>query len=85
MLNKRFLSFRVIKMNRECVRGLWAGQQQELVSSANRLNFDKSEDTKEAFDSLSFISMVSDFILLASVSSCSYRVYLLEKRLCDRI
>lgn len=31
MLNKRYLSFRVIKINRECVRGLWAGQQQELI------------------------------------------------------
>lgn len=36
MLNKRFLSFRVIKVNRECVRGLWAGQQQELVYLRNR-------------------------------------------------
>ncbi|KAJ9585807.1 hypothetical protein L9F63_002398, partial [Diploptera punctata] len=36
MLNKRYLSFRVIKMNRECVRGLWAGQQQELVYIRNR-------------------------------------------------
>lgn len=36
MLNKRFLSFRVIKLNRECVRGLWAGQQQELVFLRNR-------------------------------------------------
>ena len=36
MLNKRYLSFRVIKMNRECVRGLWAGQQQELVFLRNR-------------------------------------------------
>ncbi|CAH1791928.1 unnamed protein product [Owenia fusiformis] len=35
MLNKRFLSFRVIKVNRECVRGLWAGQQQELVFLRN--------------------------------------------------
>lgn len=35
MLNKRFLSFRVIKMNRECVRGLWAGQQQELIFLRN--------------------------------------------------
>jgi len=26
----------VIKMNRECVRGLWAGQQQELVYLRNR-------------------------------------------------
>lgn len=36
MLNKRHLSFRVIKVNRECVRGLWAGQQQELVYLRNR-------------------------------------------------
>lgn len=36
MLNKRFLSFRVIKVNKECVRGLWAGQQQELVYLRNR-------------------------------------------------
>ncbi|XP_014242647.1 pecanex-like protein 1 isoform X3 [Cimex lectularius] len=35
MLNKRLLSFRVIKLNRECVRGLWAGQQQELVYLRN--------------------------------------------------
>ncbi|CAH1958080.1 unnamed protein product [Acanthoscelides obtectus] len=36
MLNKRHLSFRVIKVNKECVRGLWAGQQQELVYLRNR-------------------------------------------------
>ncbi|XP_068632284.1 pecanex-like protein 1 [Battus philenor] len=36
MLNKRYLGFRVIKLNRECVRGLWAGQQQELVYLRNR-------------------------------------------------
>ena len=36
MLNKRFISFRVIKLNRECVRGLWAGQQQELIFLRNR-------------------------------------------------
>ncbi|KAF6018326.1 pcx [Bugula neritina] len=36
MLNKRHLSFRIIKVNRECVRGLWAGQQQELVFLRNR-------------------------------------------------
>ncbi|XP_074596027.1 pecanex [Brevipalpus obovatus] len=35
MLNIRHLSFRVIKVNRECVRGLWAGQQQELVYLRN--------------------------------------------------
>jgi hypothetical protein len=36
MLNKRYISFRVIKLNRECVRGLWAGQQQELIFLRNR-------------------------------------------------
>ncbi|XP_048060750.1 pecanex-like protein 2 isoform X2 [Megalobrama amblycephala] len=36
MLYKRHLSFKVIKMNKECVRGLWAGQQQELVFLRNR-------------------------------------------------
>ena len=36
MLNKRHISFRVIKLNRECVRGLWAGQQQELIFMRNR-------------------------------------------------
>ncbi|KAK7103857.1 pecanex-like protein 1 isoform X2 [Littorina saxatilis] len=36
MLNKRYLSFRVVKVNRECVRGLWAGQQQELIYLRNR-------------------------------------------------
>ncbi|XP_060530185.1 pecanex-like protein 1 isoform X2 [Cylas formicarius] len=36
MLNKRYLTFRVIKVNKECVRGLWAGQQQELVYLRNR-------------------------------------------------
>lgn len=35
-LTKRFLNFRVIKLNRECVRGLWAGQQQELIYLRNR-------------------------------------------------
>ncbi|XP_029937990.1 pecanex-like protein 1 isoform X5 [Myripristis murdjan] len=35
-LNRRYLSFRVIKVNKECVRGLWAGQQQELVFLRNR-------------------------------------------------
>lgn len=35
-LSKRYLSFRVIKLNRECVRGLWAGQQQELIYLRNR-------------------------------------------------
>ncbi|XP_052105318.1 pecanex-like protein 1 isoform X2 [Mytilus californianus] len=36
MLNKKFLTFRVVKVNRECVRGLWAGQQQELIFLRNR-------------------------------------------------
>ncbi|XP_060592528.1 pecanex-like protein 1 [Ruditapes philippinarum] len=36
MLNKRFLTFRIVKVNRECVRGLWAGQQQELIFLRNR-------------------------------------------------
>lgn len=35
-LSKRYLTFRVIKLNRECVRGLWAGQQQELIYFRNR-------------------------------------------------
>ncbi|XP_055969546.1 pecanex-like protein 2 isoform X2 [Sorex fumeus] len=36
MLHKSFLSFKVIKVNKECVRGLWAGQQQELIFLRNR-------------------------------------------------
>ncbi|XP_026209574.1 pecanex-like protein 1 [Anabas testudineus] len=36
MLYKRHLCFKVIKINKECVRGLWAGQQQELVFLRNR-------------------------------------------------
>lgn len=36
MLNKSFLSFRVIKLNRECVRSFWAGQQHELVFLRNK-------------------------------------------------
>ncbi|OWF38383.1 pecanex-like protein 1 [Mizuhopecten yessoensis] len=36
MLNKKYLTFRVVKVNRECVRGLWAGQQQELIFLRNR-------------------------------------------------
>lgn len=35
MLNRRYLSFRVIKINRECVRGFWASQQQELIFFRN--------------------------------------------------
>ena len=36
MLHKRCLNFRVIKVNKECVRGLWAGQLQELIFLRNR-------------------------------------------------
>ncbi|XP_042542119.1 pecanex-like protein 2 [Dipodomys spectabilis] len=36
MLHRGLLSFKVIKVNRECVRGLWAGQQQELIFLRNR-------------------------------------------------
>nr|XP_008122431.1 PREDICTED: pecanex-like protein 2 isoform X2 [Anolis carolinensis] len=36
MLHKGYLSFKVIKVNKECVRGLWAGQQQELIFLRNR-------------------------------------------------
>jgi hypothetical protein len=36
MLNKRCLNFRIIKVNKECVRGLWAGQLQELIFLRNR-------------------------------------------------
>lgn len=35
MLHRSFLTFKVIKVNRECVRGLWAGQQQELIFLRN--------------------------------------------------
>nr|XP_019568442.1 PREDICTED: pecanex-like protein 2 isoform X1 [Rhinolophus sinicus] len=35
MLHRSFLSFKVIKVNKECVRGLWAGQQQELIFLRN--------------------------------------------------
>ncbi|NXD12735.1 PCX2 protein, partial [Nothocercus nigrocapillus] len=36
MLHKSYLNFKVIKVNKECVRGLWAGQQQELIFLRNR-------------------------------------------------
>ncbi|XP_063773804.1 pecanex-like protein 2 [Pseudophryne corroboree] len=36
MLHKSYLSFKVIKVNKECVRGLWSGQQQELIFLRNR-------------------------------------------------
>ncbi|XP_072136460.1 LOW QUALITY PROTEIN: pecanex-like protein 2 [Mobula birostris] len=36
MLHHRFLSFKVVKVNKECVKGLWAGQQMELVFLQNR-------------------------------------------------
>jgi len=35
LLTLRYMKFRVIKLNREGVRGLWAGQQQELVFLGN--------------------------------------------------
>ena len=36
MLTRRYLTFRVIKVNAECVRAFWAGQQQELIFLRNR-------------------------------------------------
>ncbi|KAH7727243.1 Pecanex [Aphelenchoides avenae] len=36
MLNRSHLNLRVIKLNRECVRAFWAGQQQELIFLRNR-------------------------------------------------
>ncbi|KAK0395001.1 hypothetical protein QR680_001055 [Steinernema hermaphroditum] len=36
MLNKMHLNMRVIKLNRECVRAFWSGQQQELIFLRNR-------------------------------------------------
>lgn len=36
MLNRRQLNFRVIHINKECVRAFWAGQQQELIFLRNR-------------------------------------------------
>jgi len=36
MLNRMQLNMRVIKLNRECVRAFWAGQQQELIFLRNR-------------------------------------------------
>jgi len=36
MLNKNFLSFRLIKLNKECVRSFWAGQQHELIFLRNK-------------------------------------------------
>jgi hypothetical protein len=35
MLNKNVLSFRVIKLNKECVRSFWASQQNELIFLRN--------------------------------------------------
>lgn len=35
-LTLRYMKFRVIKLNRESVRGLWTGQQQELVFLGNQ-------------------------------------------------
>ena len=36
MLNKNFLSFRLIKINKECVRSFWSGQQHELIFLRNK-------------------------------------------------
>lgn len=36
MLNKNYLSFRLIKINKECVRSFWAGQQHELIFLRNK-------------------------------------------------
>ena len=36
MLNKNFLAFRLIKINKECVRSFWAGQQHELIFLRNK-------------------------------------------------
>jgi len=36
MLNKNYLSFRLIKLNKECVRSFWAGQQHELIFLRNK-------------------------------------------------
>ena len=31
----KYLTFLLLQVNRECVRGLWAGQQQELIFLRN--------------------------------------------------
>lgn len=36
MLELRPINFNVVKLNKECVRGLWAGQQHELVFLQNQ-------------------------------------------------
>ena len=36
MFHKHILFFLKFQINRECVRGLWAGQQQELIFLRNR-------------------------------------------------
>ncbi|XP_048386897.1 pecanex-like protein 1 [Stegostoma tigrinum] len=36
MLHRRYISFKVVKVNKESVKGLWAGQQLELVFLQNR-------------------------------------------------
>ena len=36
MLDRRHLSFRVVKVSKECVRGFWASQQHELIFLRNR-------------------------------------------------
>ena len=35
-LQYKSLGFTLVRVNRECVRGLWAGQQSELVFLRNR-------------------------------------------------
>ena len=35
-LNHRALGFNLVRVNKECVRGLWAGQQSELIFLRNR-------------------------------------------------
>ncbi len=36
MLDRRHLSFRIVKVSKECVRGFWASQQHELIFLRNR-------------------------------------------------
>lgn len=74
MLNKRYLSFRVIKMNRECVRGLWAGQQQELIYLRN-LNPERG--------SIQNAKQVSFQLNIATLSSYSFSKCLSICRLCE--
>ncbi len=36
MLDRRHLSFRIVKVSKECVRGFWSSQQHELIFLRNR-------------------------------------------------